>query len=112
MQDIDMETYGRSSSPAAGDTQVLDSNSYQQEDSGAYVHQELLDNASPEAVVEAPVERTANPQAENFRALREEVDRIKTEREAAEAAPPSPPPTAALAADSARHHQCQKINCQ
>lgn len=82
MQDIDMETYGRSSSPAAGDTQVLDSNSYQQEDSGAYVHQELLDNASPEAVVEAPVERTANPQAENFRALREEVDRIKTEREA------------------------------
>lgn len=78
MQDIDMETYGREASPAAVDT--IEPNSYQQEGEGAFVHQELLE--TPQAPRESPLEQVANPQADNFRALREEVDRIKTEREA------------------------------
>ncbi len=79
--DIDMQKYaGANTSPAAVDDKVVDTNLYQQE---------VQDNpeplapppeetqSSPEAV-EAPA---PSPQAENFRALREEVDRIKTERE-------------------------------
>lgn len=78
--DIDMENYGRNSAPAAVEQTPVDTNSYIQED-GVEVHQELLEQPKekqPEAVQETPV----NPQAENFRALREEVDRIKAEKEA------------------------------
>ncbi len=81
MLDVDMESYGRAfSDPAAVGQQNVDTNSYQQEAAEYPVQKELLD--SPEkAVEEAPVEPVINPQAENFRALREEVDRIKAERE-------------------------------
>lgn len=74
--DIDMEFYGRTSAPAAGEQSGI--NSYHQGDQEPFVHQELLDQPiqEPEPVVEK-----VNPQAENFRALREEVDRIKAERE-------------------------------
>lgn len=77
--DVDMETYGRSGAPVAVEQPVLDTNSYQKED-GDIVHQELLEQPVKEQVNEAP-EPTVNPQAEHFRALREEVDRIKAERE-------------------------------
>jgi hypothetical protein len=74
--DIDMENYGRSTAPAAAE-QIVDTNSYQQEE-GVDVHQELLDQPKTEKALDS----TFNPQAENFRSLREEVDRIKAEREA------------------------------
>ena len=78
--DIDMEDYGRSNAPAAAEQPIVDTNSYQQEE-GSIVHQELLDQPVKTEVNNTP-EASANPQAENFRALREEVDRIKAEREA------------------------------
>lgn len=79
MSEIDMEMYGRGNAPAAVEQPLLDTNSYQKED-GEYVHQELLDQPVKTQVNEAP-ENIPNPQADNFRALREEVDRIKAERE-------------------------------
>ena len=79
--DIDMQNYaGANTSPAAVDDKVVDTNTYQQEVQDNPVPQEpdlAPKNAEPEAS-DAPV---SSPQAENFRALREEVDRIKTERE-------------------------------
>jgi len=77
-----MQSYaGAVSSPAAVDDKVVDTNTYQQEvqDNPEPVAPSSPDtpNAAEEAA--APV---SSPQAENFRALREEVDRIKTEREA------------------------------
>jgi hypothetical protein len=78
--DIDMETYGRNSAPAAAE-QTVDTNSYQQEGGEVAIHQELLDQPVKNQVDEVP-EAPLNPQAENFRALREEVDRIKAEKEA------------------------------
>jgi hypothetical protein len=78
--DVDMQSYGRSDAPAAG-AQVVDTNSYGQEE-GVAVHQELLDQPEQKAADEVLEKPTDNPQAENFRALREEVDRIKAEREA------------------------------
>lgn len=80
MTDIDMENFGRQNGPAAGGN--VDTNSYHQEEDGAYVHQELLEPASNEAVTPPPDEPLVNPQAEHFRLLREEVDRIKSEKEA------------------------------
>jgi len=81
--DIDMQSYaGASTGPAAVDQAVVDTNSYHQGTEDYPVQTELLDRplkAEPEAKVETP---EVNPQAENFRALREEVDRIKAEREA------------------------------
>lgn len=79
--DIDMENYGRSSAPAALEQPLVDSNSYQQEDGIPEVNQQILDDVKSDMgqEVEKPKE---NPQAEHFRALREEVDRIKAEREA------------------------------
>jgi len=79
--DIDMQSYaGANLDPAAGGQQVVDTNSYQQE-VGEY--QEQLDlNPSVKTEVIDQQEPNINPQAENFRALREEVDRIKAEREA------------------------------
>lgn len=74
--DIDMESYGRTSAPAAAEQ--TDTNSYLQGDQEPFVHRELLDQ--PTQPEPAPVEKV-NPQAENFRALRDEVDRIKAERD-------------------------------
>lgn len=80
--DIDMKSYaGETVDPAAGDQKVVDTNSYQQEAEEYPVHKELLDAPAPEAEAPAPGP-DINPQAENFRALREEVDRIRAEREA------------------------------
>ncbi len=80
--DIDMQSYaGESRDPAAVDQQVVDTNSYHQGTEDYPVQKELLEQ--PEKVeIEEKIEKPeVNPQAENFRALREEVDRIKTERE-------------------------------
>lgn len=76
--DIDMQNYGRSSAPAAVEQQVVDTNSYNQEEGSIFP--ELIDQP-PQNEVEQVPEILANPQAENFRALREEVDRIKADRE-------------------------------
>ena len=74
--DIDMQNYAGAPSPAAVDT-VVDTNFYQEEVQGQPEFPGLEEKASlPD---EPPV---VNPQAENFRALREEVDRIKAEKEA------------------------------
>lgn len=79
--DIDLQKYtGVDSEPAAVVPQV-DSNSYQQEAGEYPSHPELM-APSPEAAKEAPEAQVTNPQAENFRALRDEVDRIKAQQEA------------------------------
>jgi hypothetical protein len=78
--DIDMQSYaGASSDPAAGGQQVVDTNSYAQEAQDYPVYQEALDQSSKAEETQDP---SSNPQSEHFRALREEVDRIKAEREA------------------------------
>jgi len=78
--DIDMQKYaGEVSDPAAGDQRIVDTNSYQQEVEEYPAQKELLDPP-----IEGEKQQDAlniNPQAEHFRALREEVDRIKAERE-------------------------------
>jgi hypothetical protein len=78
--DIDMQNYGRSNAPAAVEHEVVDTNSYGQEDGSVPVYQELLDKPLQNEA-EPVQEKVTNPQAENFRALREEVDRIKADRE-------------------------------
>lgn len=79
--DIDMETFGRTfTDPAAAVQTSVETNSYNQEDQEYPVQQELMEPAkiqSPKAEVVPDI----NPQAEHFRALREEVDRIKQDRE-------------------------------
>jgi len=77
--DIDMQSYaGAIREPAAG---VQDeTNFYNQEVQDSPVYQEPFEE--PIEAPESPREPVSNPQAENFRALREEVDRIKAEREA------------------------------
>ena len=77
--DIDMKSYaGANADSAAEGHEVVDTNSYQQEAGEYPVQQELLE---PRAQESAPVEPSVNPQSEHFRALREEVDRIKADRE-------------------------------
>lgn len=78
--DIDMKSYAGAHDDSAAENQVIDTNSYQQEASEYPVNLETSEEqqASP-AHQEQP---SANPQSEHFRALREEVDRIKAEREA------------------------------
>lgn len=80
--DIDMETFGRTfSDPAAAVQQNVETNSFRQEEEEFPVQQELMD-APKEAPPKVEAEPEVNPQAENFRALREEVDRIKHDRDA------------------------------
>lgn len=79
--DIDMENYGRNSAPAATEPQVVDTNSYQQEDGEFPVVQELLDQPVKNQVDSASAKQELNPQELNFRALREEIDRMKAEKE-------------------------------
>lgn len=82
MLDIDMENFGRmSDSAAVSQPQHVDTNSYHQEDSEFPVQKELLDLPKEEEP-KLPQEPEVNPQAEHFRALREEIDRIKQDREA------------------------------
>lgn len=81
--DIDMESYaGGRTDPAAGDQVVVDANSYHQGTEDYPVQTELLDKPVKVESEEKAEKPESNPQAENFRALREEVDRIKAEREA------------------------------
>ena len=77
MTDIDIENYGRSTVQAA--VEHVDTNSYLQGDESP-VDQTILDSMHEQATPE-PEAPEANPKTENFRALREEVDRIKAERE-------------------------------
>lgn len=81
--DIDMESYaGAVIDPAAGGQQAVGTNSYAQESAEYPVDQQVLDSIQKEESPEPVATPDANPQAEHFRALREEVDRIKAEREA------------------------------
>lgn len=80
--DIDMQSYaGEVKEPAAGVPQVVDTNSYQ-EVTEYPVQQHLLDQPLKTEAEIATEQPEINPQAEHFRALREEVDRIKAEKEA------------------------------
>lgn len=72
--DIDMQNYaGANSEPAAGVQQVVDTNSYAQEAQDVPVGQEFQQSQAEEA---------PSKQELNFRALTQEVDRMKAEREA------------------------------
>lgn len=88
--DIDMKNFtlsGEAEVPAAVE-QVVDTNSYQQEANGEF--QQVVDPLDQASVTtsEAPVTKEpqvveqVNKQELNFKALREEVDRIKAEKEA------------------------------
>ncbi len=80
--DIDMQNYaGASNDHAAGGQQVVDTNSHKQEAGEYPVNPELLDQPVKSEVDTPREQPDSNPQAEHFRALREEVDRIKAERE-------------------------------
>lgn len=83
--DIDMESYGRSYQEPAAVVPPAEPNSYHQEE-GEYVHQEFLDKPVEPALENQvnhtePLAENINPQAENFRAIREELGRMKSERE-------------------------------
>lgn len=78
--DIDMKSYAGAYDDSAAENQVVDTNSYQQEASEYPVN--LEPNEGQEASQPPPEPPSSNPQSEHFRALREEVDRIKAEREA------------------------------
>lgn len=79
--DIDMKSYaGEKNDSAAENQQTVDTNSYSQ---GAEEYPVNLESNEEQQVSQPPPEQpSANPQSEHFRALREEVDRIKAEREA------------------------------
>ena len=79
--DIDMKSFaGASNDSAAGSqTAVADPNSYQQE--SEYPVDASLMDAPAKADAPEAAQPDVNPQAEHFRALRDEVDRIKAERE-------------------------------
>lgn len=79
--DIDMKSYaGANDDSAAENQQVVDTNSYQQ---GAEEYPVNLESNEEQQASQPPPEQpNTNPQSEHFRALREEVDRIKAEREA------------------------------
>ena len=82
--DIDMQTYaGGNSGSAAVGQQEIGSNFYQQETGEQPLHPELLGKQLEEVEPreEKQEEPEVNPQAEHFRALREEMSRIKAEKE-------------------------------
>ncbi len=81
MLDVDMENFGRTHDPVAAVQQNADPNSYHQEDQEYPVNEALLD-APTQGAPKVESQPDSNPQAEHFRALREEIDRIKTDREA------------------------------
>ncbi len=76
--DIDIQNYAGETVPAAVEQPESSANSYQNElDDAGIVHQELL-----EVPKSAPNEQpAAHPQAEHFKALREEVSALKTKME-------------------------------
>lgn len=81
--DIDMQSYAGAAKDPAAVGQSIDPNSYQSQGGEFPVNVALLNEVNKEFTPEAAQPQLeSNPQSENFRALREEVDRIKTEREA------------------------------
>jgi hypothetical protein len=80
--DIDLQKYSGVDSEPAAVVQPVDSNSYQQEAGEYATHPELMDQPPKNEAAPEPEQVDANPQAENFRALRGEVDRLKAQQEA------------------------------
>lgn len=73
---------GEVDDPAAVDQQIIDTNSYQQEVGEEFLTKEMQEaSATPQEPVINQVEEQISKQELNFKALREEVDRIKAERE-------------------------------
>lgn len=80
-EDIDIKSYaGELLDSAAESPQVVDQNSYEKEQEFP-VHEELLDKPVDKAEPSPVEEEQPSKQELNFRALRDEVDRIKVERE-------------------------------
>lgn len=78
--DIDMKSYAGANDDSAAENQTVDTNSYSQ---GAEEYPVNLESNEEQQASQPPPEQpNTNPQSEHFRALREEVDRIKAEREA------------------------------
>jgi hypothetical protein len=78
--DVDMKSYAGENHDSAAENQTVDTNSYSQ---GAEEYPVNLEpNEEQQASQPPPEQPNTNPQSEHFRALREEVDRIKAEREA------------------------------
>jgi len=78
--DIDIKSYAGANDDSAAENQVVDTNSYNQ---GAEEYPVNLEASEEQQSSQVPPEKpNTNPQSEHFRALREEVDRIKAEREA------------------------------
>lgn len=82
--DFDMKDYsGEIDDSAAVSPQVVDTNSYQKEVNEEFSAPEMPQASEPKPEVPVPnqVEEHLSKQDLNFKALREEVDRIKAERE-------------------------------
>lgn len=81
--DLDMKNYSGDIDPAAVDQQIVDTNSYQQEVNEGFAQPELTEASIPTPPLpdNKQVEEQLSKQELNFKALREEVDRIKAERE-------------------------------
>lgn len=79
MNEIDMQSYtgelGQDAAVIQGD------NAYLQETQESGFRPDLIEQPATEQEVPVELPISENPQAENFRALREEVDRLKQERE-------------------------------
>lgn len=78
--DIDLKNYAGERTDLAAVDQT-DTNSYQQEAEEYSVPRDFGDKPVDSDVVEEVEKPDSNPQAGNFRALRDEVNRIKAERE-------------------------------
>jgi len=82
---IDMKDYAGELNDSAAESQQVGANSYIQETQPEEVpvHQELLEQAQAASLEEVPQTPSEEPtkQELNFKALREEIDRLKTERE-------------------------------
>jgi len=83
--DIDMKSFAGDTGPAAGDQQVVDTNSYGEVEEFP-IQEDLLNSESSTEASASPASSDQIPeplskQELNFKALREEVDRIKAERD-------------------------------
>jgi len=79
--DIDMKNLTGAEFGSDAGNQSVDTNSYHDETGEYPVYKELLEPEVKTQVDEIPEKTEQNPQAENFRAFRDEVDRMKAERE-------------------------------
>lgn len=80
--DFDMKNFSGEVDDPAAVGQQLDSNSYQQEVNEGLLFPEMQEaSTTPQEPVTNQVEEQISKQELNFKALREEVDRIKAERE-------------------------------